>query len=320
MLFAGGGAQGRDGIAQALLGEGDDVHVALDDDDFVEVAVVLARFVQAVEFLAFMEDRGFRRVEVLGLVVAQHPATKRDDAPATVADREHHAITKAVVALAGFSVFDQQAGIDHGFLLQGVAAQVLEQVVPARWRKTEAEVPGDFTGQPATFEVVHGGFARRMAFQGLAIEIGGGRKQRVQRRIGGLARLVRAPAFFPGDFHPGGLGQFFDSLGEVQVVVVHDEAEGIAASAAAEAVVELLVGADAERRRFLFMERAAGRVVLARFLHLQARADHVDDVGAVQEVVNKALGNQPGHGVLIITARNMDPKSAGVTGSGFEAR
>jgi hypothetical protein len=60
VFFAGGGAQGGDGIAQALLGEGDNVHVAFDDDDFVEVAIVLARFVQAVEFLAFMEDRSFR--------------------------------------------------------------------------------------------------------------------------------------------------------------------------------------------------------------------------------------------------------------------
>nr|BFE93587.1 hypothetical protein GCM10020185_41230 [Pseudomonas brassicacearum subsp. brassicacearum] len=62
--------------------------------------------------------------------------------------------------------------------------------------------------------------------------------------------LVLSTAFLAGYFHAGGFGQFFDGLGEVQVVVVHDETEGIAASAAAEAIVELLVGADAERRRF----------------------------------------------------------------------
>jgi hypothetical protein len=60
VFFAGCGAQRRDGIAQALLGEGDDVHVTFDDDDFVEVAIVLARLVQAVEFLAFMKYRGLR--------------------------------------------------------------------------------------------------------------------------------------------------------------------------------------------------------------------------------------------------------------------
>ncbi|MNQ81694.1 hypothetical protein D3C85_967270 [compost metagenome] len=174
VFLAGGGAQGRDGIAQALLGQGNDVHVALDDDDLVEVAVGLARFIQAVEFLAFMENRGFRGVQVFRLVVAQYPAAEGDDAPATVADRKHHAVAEAVVAFTAFGVFDQQAGIDHGFLLQGIAAQVLEQVVPARWGKTQAEVPGDFAGQPATFQVFHGGLARWVAFQGLAIKVGSG--------------------------------------------------------------------------------------------------------------------------------------------------
>lgn len=85
--------------------------------------------------------------------------------------------------------------------------------------------------------------------------------------------------------------------------MVHDEAEGVAARATAEAVVELLVRADAEGGGLFLVERAAGGVVLAGLFHLQARADNIDDVGAVQKVVNKALGNQPGHGVLVITAR-----------------
>jgi len=302
VFFAGGGAQGRHGIAQALLGEGDHVHIAFNHDDFVEVAVVLARFEQAVEFLALVKHCGFRRVEVLGLVVPEHPATEGDDPATAVADREHHAVAEAVVALAGLGVFHQQAGVDHGFLLEGVAAQVFVQVVPARRGEAQAEVAGDFAGEAAPLEVVDGGFALRMALERLAIKVGGGGQQRVQRRIGGLPRFVRAAAFFARDFHAGGFGQFLDGLGEVQVVVVHDKAEGVAARAAAEAVVELLVGADAERRGLFLVERAAGGVVLARLLHLQARADYIDDVGAVQKVVNKALGNQPGHGVLVITA------------------
>ncbi|MNQ42737.1 hypothetical protein D3C85_564450 [compost metagenome] len=73
--------------------------------------------------------------------------------------------------------------------------------------------------------------------------------------------------------------------------MVHDEAEGVAAGAAAEAVIELLVGADAERRSLFLVERAAGSVIFAGLFQLQARADHIDDVGAVQKVVNEALGN-----------------------------
>ncbi|CRM76900.1 hypothetical protein [Pseudomonas sp. 22 E 5] len=123
---------------------------------------------------------------------------------------------------------------------------MLVQVVPARRGETQAKIPGDLTGQAAALEVLDGGLALRMAFKRLAIEVGSGGQQRVQRRIGGLSRFVRAATFFAGDFHAGGFGQFLDGLGEVQVVVVHDKTEGIAACAAAEAVVELLVWADAE--------------------------------------------------------------------------
>jgi hypothetical protein len=63
-----------------------------------------------------VEHRGFRGVQVFGSA-----AEGNDTAPA-VADREHHAVAEAVVAFAGFGVLDQQAGIDHRFLLQGVAA------------------------------------------------------------------------------------------------------------------------------------------------------------------------------------------------------
>ncbi len=300
MFFAGGRAQGSHRVTQALLGQGNDVHVAFDHDDLVEVAVVLARLEQAVQLLALVEHRGFRGVQVLGLVVAQYPAAEGDHPAAAVADREHHPVTEAVVALAGVGVLDQQAGVDHHLLLQGVAGQVLEQVVPARWGEAQAEVAGNLARQAAALEIIHGGTARRVALERLAVELGGCGKQRVQRRIGGLPWLVATPAFLAGYFHAGGLGQLFHGLGEIQVVVVHDEAEGVAAGAAAETVIELLVGADGEGGGLFLVERAAGGVVLAGLFHLDARSHHVDDVGAVQKVVNEALGNQPGHGSLII--------------------
>ena len=270
MFFAGGGAEGRDRVAQALLGQGDHVHITLNHDDFVEVAVVLARFEQAVEFLALVKHRGLRRVQVLGLVVPEYTAAEGDDAATAVADREHHAVAEAVIALAGLGVFHQQAGIDHGLLLEGVAAQVFIQIVPARRSEAETEVPSDFAGEAAAFEVVDSGLALRMALECLAVKIGGSGKQRVQRRIGGLPGFVRAATFFAGHFHSCGFSQVLDSLGEVQVVVVHQETQGIPSRPATEAVIELLVGADAEGWGFFFMERAAGGVVFAGFFQLYA--------------------------------------------------
>ena len=181
VLFAGGRAQGRHGVAQTLLGQGDDVHIAFDHHDLVEIAVVLARLVQAVELLAFVEHRGFRRIEVLGLVVTQHAAAEGDHPATAVADGEHDAVAEAVVAPAVLGVLDQQASVDHDFLLQGVGAQLLEQVVPAGRGEADAEVAGYFAGQAATLEVVHRVFVLRMAFQCLAIVLGSGIEQRVER-------------------------------------------------------------------------------------------------------------------------------------------
>lgn len=217
-----------------------------------------------------MEHRGLRGVEVLGLVVAQHAAAKGDDAPAAVADREHHPVAEAVVALATLGVLDQQAGVDHHLLLQGIGTQVFEQVVPTRWREPQAEVASDFPRQATALEVVHRCLAGRVAAQRLAVELCGGVEQRIERRVGGLAGFLPAAALFAGYLHASGAGQFLDSLGKVQVVVVHDEAEGVAAGTTAEAVIELLVGADREGRGFFLVKRAAGGVVLAGFFQLDA--------------------------------------------------
>ncbi|MCY1383128.1 hypothetical protein D9M69_712240 [compost metagenome] len=43
------------------------------------------------------------------------------------------------------------------------------------------------------------------------------------------------------------------------------------------------------------MEGAAGGVVLAGLFQLDARGDHVDDIGAVEQVIDKGLWDQAGH-------------------------
>src|SRR3546814_949154 len=90
MLFAGCRTKGGHGVAQALLGQCNDVHVALDHHDLVEISVGLPRFVKAVEFLALVEYRGFRRIQVLGLVVAQNATAEGNDPAAAVARSEEH--------------------------------------------------------------------------------------------------------------------------------------------------------------------------------------------------------------------------------------
>ena len=85
----GRGAERRHRVLDAVLRQRDDVHVALDDDDAAGVADRVARQEQAVELAALREQRRFRRVQVLGLAVAEHAAAEADHAAAAVVDREH---------------------------------------------------------------------------------------------------------------------------------------------------------------------------------------------------------------------------------------
>src|SRR5690606_20607197 len=137
------------------------------------------------------------------------------------------------------------------------------QVVPAWWGEADIVELGDVAGQTALLQVVHRPLALGMLAQLLAIVGGRALQYRVQRAV--LARGARAPPvtpFLPWNLHAGLACQFLHRLGKVQALEVHQEADGIAAGAAAEAVVELLVRADTERGGLLVVEGAEGRIVL----------------------------------------------------------
>ena len=68
---------------------------------------------------------------------------------------------------------------------------------------------------------------------------------------------------------------------------------------AAEAVVELFVGADGKRRGFLVVKGAARLEILAHLGKRHARVNDVHDVDARKQLVNKGLGDSAGHrGIL----------------------
>jgi hypothetical protein len=123
--------------------------------------------------------------------------------------------------------------------------------------------------------------------------------QVVERFVAATSRRLPLAAARPAPAGPPvpGAGEVLDGLRKVDVLVVHDEAEGVAAGAAAEAVVELLLGIDAEGGGLFVVEGAARAVVLAGFLELHAPVDDVDDVDAIEQVIDEGLGYAAGHGV-----------------------
>src|SRR4029078_9365056 len=83
-----------------------------------------------------------------------------------------------------------------------------------------------------------------------------------------------------------------------------EETERVPVRAAAEAVVELLRGADGERRRLFVVERAQAEVVGHSLLELHVARDDVDDVDANEEVLLEGFGDQGKTRAGLIFPRN----------------
>src|SRR5690606_19181737 len=104
-------------------------------------------------------------------------------------------------------------------------------------------------------------------------------------------------------FLAGESRQLFHRLGKAQSLVIHDKTQGVAAGAAAKAVIELLVGTDGKRGGLFFVEGAAGAIVLAGAFEFYAGVHQLDDIDAVEQVVDKALGDKSGHRLSASLAR-----------------
>ena len=78
-------------------------------------------------------------------------------------------------------------------------------------------------------------------------------------------RIIVTSVIFVGHIQPVKGGELFNCFGEGQVVVIHQETDGIATDATAKAVIETFLGIDAERGGFFLMKRAASPMVAARF-------------------------------------------------------
>ena len=111
VIRCGSRAQGRHGIVDAELGQGNDVHITLHDQQSLGCALGLKGLVEAVEFPALVEEGGLGGVEVFRFAVTEEAAAKADDSTSPVPDREEDAVAEAVVVLA--VLLDHQAGLDQ---------------------------------------------------------------------------------------------------------------------------------------------------------------------------------------------------------------
>ena len=94
-----------------------------------------------------------------------------------------------------------------------------------------------------------------------------------------------------GNFQTGFTGQLFDCLGEAEMLELHEKCDRSTAHTTAEAMIELFGSAYCERGCFLVVKWAEADEVCAGALELEERADDVNDVACVANLLDRGLGN-----------------------------
>ncbi len=245
-----------DRLLDPRLVQGEDVGVALDDDCPRRLCDRRLGEIDPVEHVALVEELGLGGVDVLGALVGAHrAAAEAEGAAAAVADREHDPGAEAVVLATSSPPLNEADGTELADLEPGALAADEDRVPGAR-RVSDSEPAQRLLLEAALGEVG----ARPPRLLGVpevaGIEGGGAVEQLTERPsllAAGLGLRVLALAL---ELDPVAVGEQLDRLGEPEPLLLLDELDRVAADPAAEAVVELLLGVDRERRRALLVERA----------------------------------------------------------------
>ena len=108
--------------------------------------------------------------------------------------------------------------------------------------------------------------------------------------VAGVFLLARATLIGQGD--AGALGQEVHRLDKADVVDFLEKLEDVAADAAAEAVIDLAIDVDAERRGVLIVEGAGTEEIGAAALgELDVLGDDLDDVGRLFYALDDLFGD-----------------------------
>src|SRR5579885_3410946 len=115
-------------------------------------------------------------------------------------------------------------------------------------------------------------------------KLGGGQVRRIHRVAFGARRSAGRFALRNIDAVAACKG--LDRLRKAQPLHPHNEIEDAAARVASEAMKESALGIDRERRGLLLMEWAEADVVAAGALEADVRADNLDDIGALANLLD----------------------------------
>ncbi len=300
VLGAERGAAGGDRYGDAGEVAGHDVGVALHDDHAPGLGYLPAGQVDPVQHLGFLVQGRLGRVEVFrALVVLEELAGAEADGRARgVADGPDEAAAEPVDEAAAAAGFGQARA---GQFLGGEAfgAQVLGEGVPGVGGVAAAEGVGGRAVEAAVGEEAAGDLG--VGFDQLAGVEGGGGGVGLQEALLEAGLVGRAAADAPvdvliGQFYAGPGGEALDGLDEGEPVEFGEECDGVAADAAAEAVVDAAGGRDVEAGRAFVVERAQPfEVAAAGVAERDPFADHLGDVDAFAHQLNVSVPDTARH-------------------------
>ena len=197
---------------------------------------------------------------------------------------------------------NQPRGLDLGDRVAGLLAANQHRVPGARARSRRRTRRRTSSPRPRAVEVLaRPDRLRRVAQEG-RVEAGGALEQLLQPRAR-LALLLGARVLLLAlELDPVAVGQRLDRVGEREPLLLLDELDHVAAHPAAEAVVELLLRVDRERRRALVVKRAQAGEAGARAAQVGVGGDDLDDVGGLLDPLD-AVASEAAHDPSIRATR-----------------
>ena len=275
------GAQRGDGAVEPRLVHGNNIHVALAEDEVIRLGIL--GVIKRKEVVALLENVGLRAVEVLrGGVRSERASAVGDDIAPGVEDREHHAVDELVVDAV--IVPDEQRALHQLVLGEAEVSHVIMQLVVVVDRVADAEVADGVLGELTSGDVIPAVGALRG--EQLPVE------ELPRLAVHFVEPLALSRGFVVAVLRhgePGALREEPYRLDVVEVLDGADERYRVAARAAAEAVVALGVGVDMERRRSLRMERTAAGIGSPRALELDVIFDKRNYLVRVPDFLEKSL-------------------------------
>ena len=293
-------AKRGDDVLDARRRDGNRIHVALDDDREPRARDSAMGAIETEEQPPLVEDQRLGRVQILRLAVPQDAPAERHDAPACIADRNDHAVAKAVVMALAFPALRGQPALFQKRRLHAALLEGDGKLVPGRRRTADAERLDRLLADAAPCEV---GF-RRLAVARLGQTVV---KKRLRHFLHAPKLLhllvVRQLGCAPLPLWQRNVELFRLHLDRFKIWdILHEreKLEHIPADVAAETIKKTLFGNHRKRRRVLMVERAAAPVTVSLLLQRDIGRNDADDVGIRAHALDKGIHRLIPHAPIIL--------------------